>query len=169
MASHYPSRIAAATLAVFLSVFVGCSRNSSADASKPPSTPPATQPAKTPAPAPTPAPSAPKAGKTPTKPAPALTADTLAKVDGLLKEAKALNNDGVAARTAGKNDDARKKQSEASDKLEAVKTLTEKQWEWLQEAELGDWALTAEYTALAKVYDEISKLDKRIRMGGGTR
>lgn len=120
----------------------------------------------------TPAPvssSAGKQGKAPTKPAPALTAATVQKARDLLAEAKALSNEGVQARTAGNNELARQKQSAASDKCEAVKSMTATNWAWLEEAELESWTMPGEYVDLGKVYTDLLNLENRIRKGGGTR
>lgn len=120
----------------------------------------------------TPAPtstSAGKQGKAPTKPAPALTADTVQKARDLLAEAKTLSNEGVQARTAGNNELARQKQSAASDKCEAIKAMTATNWAWLEEAELEGWTMSGEYADLAKVYTDLLNLENRIRKGGGTR
>jgi hypothetical protein len=171
MALLNPSRITAAIVAASLFVFAGCSRAGNAEAPKTPAAGGSTtQPAKTPAPAPstvlTPAA---KPGKTPGKPAPTLTADTLAKATELVAAAKVLSNEGVKLRNEGKNEESRAKQSAASDKLEELKTLTKTQWAWQEEAELGDWALTGEYVALGNLYTEVGKLENQIRKGGGTR
>jgi hypothetical protein len=125
-------------------------------------------PVATPASAPAPASSS-KAGKTPTKPAPALSADTLQKSRDLLAEAKALSNEGVQARNAGNNELARQKQSAASDKVEAIKAMTAANWTWLEEAELEGWTMAGEYVDLAKLYTDLLNLENRIRKGGGTR
>lgn len=134
-------------------------------------TPSTTKPVAAPAAA-TPAPtstSAGKQGKAPTKPAPALAADTVQKARDLIAEAKALSNEGVQARNAGNNELARQKQSAASDKCEAVKAMTATNWAWLEEAELESWTMPGEYVDLGKVYTDLLNLENRIRKGGGTR
>jgi hypothetical protein len=99
-----------------------------------------------------------------------LSAETLQKATDLLAEATALSNEGVKLRNAGdNNEEARKKQSAASDKVEALKALTKTQWAWQEEAELGEWALPAEYVALGNLYTKVSKIENQIRKGGGTR
>jgi hypothetical protein len=128
----------------------------------------------TPAAAPTPAPApavaeGAKAGKPPEKPAPPLSAETLQKARELLAAATALSNEGTKARTAGNNEEARTKQSAASDKVEALKAMTKVNWDWQEHAEMGDWALPAEYVALGNLYTSVSKLENQIRKGGGTR
>ncbi|MFN9334804.1 MAG: hypothetical protein ACK6D1_19630 [Planctomycetota bacterium] len=137
--------------------------NAAAAATKPPAAAPAA-----PTPAPTPA-SAAKAGKAPTKPAPALSAAVLADARTLLADAKALSNDGVQARNAGNNELARQKQSAASDKVEAIKAKTAANWTWLEEAEIEGWSMTGEYADLGKLYTDLLGLENRIRKGGGTR
>ncbi|MBM3960423.1 MAG: hypothetical protein FJ306_00750 [Planctomycetes bacterium] len=133
--------------------------NAAAAATKPPVAAPA---------APTPAAAA-KAGKTPTKPAPALSAAVLADARTLLADAKALSNEGVQARNAGNNELARQKQSAASDKVEAIKATTAANWAWLEEAELEGWSTSGEYADLGKLYTDLLGLENRIRKGGGTR
>ena len=136
-------------------------------------TPSTTKPVAAPAAA-TPAPtststSAGKQGKAPTKPAPALAADTVQKARDLIAEAKALSNEGVQARNAGNNELARQKQSAASDKCEAIKSMTATNWAWLEEAELESWTMPGAYVDLGKVYTDLLNLENRIRKGGGTR
>ncbi len=141
------------------------------------------KPAATPTPTPTPAaqPKAPhqsaptqvaagaaKAGKTPTKPAPALTQDMLQKAASLLDEAKALSNEGVKVRNAGDSAGARTKQSQAKDKIDEVKALLAAPLRWQEEADLEDWAMPAIYSSLGKLYNEVSSLEKKVRMSGGT-
>lgn len=109
-----------------------------------------------------------RSGKTPGKPAPALTDAMLQQARGLLAEAKALCNEGVAARTAGDNQEARSKQALAKDKLDQIKAMLAAPAIWQEEAQLGDWAQPAEYVALEKLYNEVSKLEKQVRMSGGT-
>jgi hypothetical protein len=109
-----------------------------------------------------------RSGKTPGKPAPALTEAMLQQARGLLAEAKALCNEGVAARTAGDNQGARSKQSLAKDQRDQIKGLLAAPALWQEEAQLGDWAQPAEYVALEKLYNEVSKLEKQVRMSGGT-
>jgi uncharacterized iron-regulated membrane protein len=137
--------------------------NAAAAATKPPAAAPAA-----PTPTPTPA-SAAKAGKAPTKPAPALSANVLADARTLLADAKALSNEGVQARNAGNNELARQKQSAASDKVEAIKVKTAANWAWLEEAELEGWSTSGEYADLGKLYTDLLNLENRIRKGGGTR
>lgn len=137
-------------------------------------TPGAGTPAASAAAAPKPAPAPPvaetaKAGKPPKKPAPPLSAETLQKARELLAAATALSNEGTKARTAGNNEEARKKQSEASDKVEALKALTKVNWDWQELAEMEEWALPAEYVALGNLYTSVGKLENQIRKGGGTR
>jgi hypothetical protein len=109
-----------------------------------------------------------KAGKTPARPAPALTAAILQQTAQLLEEAKVLCNDGIKARTAGDNQAARDKQSAAKDKIDAAKQLITVPLGWQEEADMGGWAMPAEYSALEKLYGQLSSLEKRVRMSGGT-
>jgi hypothetical protein len=129
-----------------------------------PGTPPAN-----PTPAPAAGTFAAKAGKTPGRPAPPLAQTLLDQCFALLAQGKALSNEGVKLRLAGDNEQARAKQSAASDKVEEIKRLTTTNWAWQEEAELGDWALPAEYVRLGSLYTEIGKLENQVRKGGGTR
>lgn len=157
-------------VAVVIAVFVVMSGDKPADAKdtpKPPA-PAAVAPAAAPA-QPGATPAVAKAGKTPAKPAPALTPEMMQEARALLQQAKDLNNEGVKARTAGDNTTARAKQSEANDKLEALQKLIAAPLAWQEEADFGDWTQPAEYVALGKLFQEVSNLMKRVRMGGGTR
>jgi hypothetical protein len=123
-------------------------------------------------PSPSPAPTgtfAAKQGKPPARTAPPLPQSLLDQCRALLADAKKLSNEGVTLRNGGKNEEARAKQSAASDKIEEIKRLTKTHWSWQEEAELNDWALSAEYANLADLYTQVSKLDNQIRKGGGTR
>ena len=108
-----------------------------------------------------------KAGKTPGRPAPALTAATLSRVRELLQEAKAISNDGVRERTAGNNMKARAKQSEAKKKIDELKLLFADASEWQEEADMGDWEQPGAYVTLGKIWGEIARLQKKVRMSGG--
>ncbi|MFN3243147.1 MAG: hypothetical protein ACE37K_16725 [Planctomycetota bacterium] len=108
-----------------------------------------------------------KAGKTPDRPAPTLTQEMLQKAAGVIQEAKVLNNEGVRLRSAGDNQGSRAKNSEAKSKLDQVKEMLDAPLTWQEEADLEGWSMPAEYSALGNLYGELSKLEKRIRMGGG--
>ena len=108
-----------------------------------------------------------RAGKAPARPAPTLTAEMLQKANALVDEAKALNNEGTRLRNAGDNRGARAKNSEAKRKIDAAIASIEAPSVWHEEAELEEWAMPAEYVTLGHLYGRISKLQKRIRMGGG--
>ena len=75
----------------------------------------------------------------------------------------------VGTRGAGNNQEARDKQSAAKDKVDALKKVIDGPARWQEEAQMENWAQPAEYVALEKLWTEISKLEKQIRMGGGTR
>lgn len=128
-------------------------------------TPPAAKPA--PAAAPVQLANA-KAGKTPGKPAPSLTSDTLQQARTLLDAAKSSCNEGVKARTAGDNSKARELQSAAKAKIDEMQRLLKPALDWQEEAQLDDWAQPAEYVTLERFYVEVAKVEKMIRMNGGT-
>jgi len=108
-----------------------------------------------------------KAGKTPDRPAPTLTNEMLAKANGMIEEAKALNNEGVKLRNGGDNKAARAKQAEAKRKLDECIAFLEVPALWQEEADLEGWAMPAEYVTLGHLYVRIAKYQKRIRMSGG--
>ncbi len=159
--------IGVAVVGLLVVVFANRGNDAEAGGNQPVNPPPFATPAVTPTPAPAVSESS-RAGKTPTKAAPALTAETLQQARTLLGEAKALCNEGVTARTAGNNQEARTKQSAAKDKIDALKAMVAVPALWQEEAQLSDWAQPAEYVALEKLYAEVSKIEKQIRMGGGT-
>lgn len=107
------------------------------------------------------------AGKSPDRPAPALTQDTLNKMADLLAEAKSISNSGFALLKEGKNMAARTRQSEAKVKIDQIKALIEEPSLWYEEADMGDWSIPAEYVAMNKLYSKMSTLQKTIRMQGG--
>ncbi|MCU0864795.1 MAG: hypothetical protein MUC36_13485 [Planctomycetes bacterium] len=162
--------VGVAIAASLVVVFLATSGKKDTPAEPKPAVPAAAKP--TPAAAPSASPAialaGARAGKTPEEPAPGLTQDTLTKVRDLLQEAKKLSDEGVKARTAGDNQKARERQSAAKDKIEALQKMIEAPLRWQEKADLGSWAQPAEYVTLENLYGEVSKLEKRVRMGGGT-
>lgn len=108
-----------------------------------------------------------KAGKTPSRPAPALSHETLDQLDEILGRAKTHYNAGVMARNAGNNREARAEQAKAKAALDEWENLVSEQLRWQEEAEMEDWAQPAEYDILTRKYPSFSKLQKSVRMGGG--
>ena len=106
-------------------------------------------------------------GKTPDRPAPPLTQETLSAVSKLLAEAKALSDEGIKMRLGGDNRGCRAKQSQAKVKIDQLKSMIETQSLWQEEADMGDWAQPAEYVTLANIYIKIGRTQKTIRMQGG--
>jgi len=106
-------------------------------------------------------------GKTPDRPAPLLTQETLTKITELLAEAKAISNEGIKLTKSGSNPEGAAKQSEAKVKIDQLKAMIEEQSLWQEEADMGDWAQPAEYITLARIYATISRTQKTIRMNGG--
>jgi len=157
--------IGAIAIVVVVVIVVMMNGGGKDDAAKDPA-PVAAAPAPSPAPAPVPTGSA-KAGKTPARPAPALTQETLGKLDELFGKAKAAYNEGSTLRTAGDNAGARSKQAEAKALLDRWKQLVEAQLLWQEEAQMEEWAQPAEYAALERIYGPFAKLEKSVRMGGG--
>lgn len=160
--------IGVAVVGLLVVIFANSGNDATAGGNQPANQPTVATPVVAPTPAPATVSEASRAGKAPTKAAPPLTAETLQQARTLLGEAKALCNEGVTARTAGNNQEARTKQSAAKDKLDALKALVAVPALWQEEAQLSDWAQPAEYVALEKLYAEVSKIEKQVRMGGGT-
>ena len=107
------------------------------------------------------------AGKTPDRPAPALSQATLGKMRDLLAEATEISNAGMKLRLAGENMPARKKQSEAKEKIDEIKNLIAGPSGWYEEADMGGWSIPGEYVTMNRLYAKLSKLEKQIRMQGG--
>lgn len=92
-----------------------------------------------------------KAGKTPDRPAPAIDADKMAKAEKLFEEATAEWNEAQKQRKAGRpKTEWKPNLDRAWDKLEEQRALLEDYSDWYEEADLGDWAIPAEYEALTK-------------------
>src|SRR5690606_490935 len=111
--------------------------------------------------------SAAKAGKAPSRAAPALSQATLDEFNALVTKAKGFYNEGVKARTAGDNMGARDQQASAKDVLDEAQKLVAAQLLWQEEAQMEDWAQPAEYVTLEKLYAQYQSLTKKVRMGGG--
>ncbi|MEY4673234.1 MAG: hypothetical protein RL148_1018 [Planctomycetota bacterium] len=128
-------------------------------------------PAAAPAAAPAPVVSLPagsaKAGKTPGRPAPALTQETLGKLAQLEAQATVLFNESVTLRNGGDNMKAREAAGRAKDVLEQWNQLVEPNLLWQEEAQLGDWAQPAEYTQLEKLFGAYQTLNNKVRKQGG--
>ncbi|MGE3173261.1 MAG: hypothetical protein AB7O97_11605 [Planctomycetota bacterium] len=109
-----------------------------------------------------------KPGKTPTKPAPALTQDTLQELSDLLQQIKALRNEAVTARTGNADNQlARSKMGEAKELLDRWEQMIEPQLRWQEEAQMGDWAQPAEYLTLERLYASFQRFNNEVRKGGG--
>lgn len=108
-----------------------------------------------------------QAGKTPDKPAPAMTVEMLQEMRDGYQAAKKLSDEGIRLRKESKNMEARAKMAEAKVKIDAIKAMIDKQLTWQEEADFGDWAQPAEYTTMSAIYGKIARLDKTVRMNGG--
>jgi hypothetical protein len=166
MATRMTVSLSRIALVATFGMLAACGKSSSTTIPGPaPTAKPAAQPAAQPAAAPVS--SSAKAGKTPAKPAPALSADMIAQVRTLESQMKAHYNDGANARKTGDNSGAREHQAKAKDCLEKIDALIADQLLWQEEAEMEGWAQPAEYVEMAKVYGSVSTLAKMVRMGGG--
>lgn len=104
-----------------------------------------------------------KPGKTPDEPAPALTAQILAQADGLYEAAKIKWNDGQRLRKKGETKAYAEALQEAWTAIESMNKGLEPYTDWYELADLGGWAMPAEYVALAKRFDKYSKLEAKIQ------
>lgn len=104
---------------------------------------------------------------TPKTPAPALTAATLDQYEKLTDEVRTLYNEGSKLRTAGNNNDARAKQAQAKEKLDAMHELVAKYLLWQEEADMQNWIQPPEYARLTTLFQKAEKLDNLVRKGGG--
>jgi hypothetical protein len=156
-------------VAVLIGVLVmmsdGGNKASSEDSRKPAPTNPVSVPAAAPAAAPVN--SSAKSGKTPAEPPPTLTAAMLGQARELEAKMKAYYNEGSSARTSGDNAAAREKQALAKQTYDEIEKLLQPALLWQEKADLNDWAQPAEFVELAKFFNGVASLNKRVRMGGG--
>lgn len=166
--NHMPMVIGGVGLAVVVVLLVVMNSGGGTNPT-PANTPNPAPKAAAPAPAPNPVQlAAAKAGKTPSKPAPALTGEMLQQARALIDAATDSCNQGIKARSAGDNHKARELQSVAKAKLDELKKVLAKPLLWQEEAQFEDWAQPAEYMTLEKLFGEYAKLEKKVRMNGGT-
>jgi len=110
-----------------------------------------------------------KAGKEPTRPAPALTVEVLTKADAYYYKAKKMNDDGRRAQAAGKNKEFNALINDGWDTLEALDKSIETYTDWLAEADLEEWRLPPVYVKLQKRLNVYDKLRGRLRRVKGNR
>lgn len=89
-----------------------------------------------------------KAGTEPTVPAPALSADLMAKTDANYRKAKKMNDDGRRAQSKGNNKEFNKLINDSWDTLELILASLEANIDWLDEAELEGWRVPPAYVKL---------------------
>lgn len=106
-------------------------------------------------------------GKTPDRPAPPLTAATLAQLDDLHREAVEHYNDSVRARNGGDSVAARAAAGRAKEVLDRWQELVEPNLRWQEYADMEDWAQPAEYLELERRFQKYAELNKKVRMQGG--
>ena len=166
--NQMPLMLGGAGVLVLIVILVLSNKGGGDDTNDSGSNPSATQPEKqSAAPSPELSMASAKSGKTPDRPAPALTQDTLNKMNELYAEAKAISDEGMKLLGQGNNMDSRTKQSEAKVKVDQIKSLIEAPSSWYEEADFGGWAIPAEYETMNKIYGKVSRLEKTIRMNGG--
>jgi hypothetical protein len=155
----------AVLIAVFVMMSDGGSKAAADDTRKPSQANPVSAPAAVPS-AP-PVTSTARAGKTPAEPPPVLSAATLGQARELEAKMKSYYNEGVNARTSGDNAMARDKQALAKQTYDEIEKLLQPALLWQEKADLNDWAQPAEFVELARFYNGVAALNKRVRMGGG--
>ena len=159
--------VAAAAIGFF--ALSGGSKQPASESQKPAT--PAAAPAEKPAAAPASTPlsmSSAKQGKAPTKPAPALTQETLQQLSAMLDKAKTLRNESVTARVgSADNQAARAKMTEAYDLLQKWQEMIAPQLQWQEMAQMEEWSQPAEYMTLEKLYGTFQRLNNEVRRGGG--
>jgi hypothetical protein len=116
-----------------------------------------------------PAPAAPGKGRTPDKPAPPLSDETLAQLGRTCELARTLYNQSVTARAEGDVAAARSAAGEAAKVLEQWKALVRPNLAWQEDAQMGSWSQPAEYLRLERLYQQQAELTNKVRraMGGG--
>ncbi len=109
-----------------------------------------------------------KPGKTPTKPAPAITQAALDEANLHYRNAVDLWNKGSKARDAGDSTVYTDSLKEAFDEMEALRDALRSQTDWLDEADLEGWAIPADYEGLRRLlgpwdkhYQKVKKLKTR--------
>ena len=109
-----------------------------------------------------------KPGKTPTKAAPAITQAALDEANLHYRNAVELWNKGTKARDAGDSTVYTDSLKEAFDEMEALRDALRDQTDWLDEADLEDWAIPADYEGLRRLlgvwdkhYQKVKKLKTR--------
>lgn len=156
--------IAVVVVVVLIVMMKGGTKDSGGTTDKPQTPTPA---------APKPAPAAPssaaKPGKTPLKPAPVLTAETMQQCRDQQAKAQALYNEGSKARKDGDNATARDKMSQAKAIIDQINQTLAVPMEWQMLALEGDWTEPGEYVDLGKFVTALASLEKMVRMGGGTK
>ena len=106
---------------------------------------------------------APKAGKTPDRPAPTIDPASLALAQQHYDTAKDKVNEGERARQSGDSGTYTAALQVAFQELESQRDALRPFTDWLEEADMGDWALPAEYTALQRKLGEYDKLFQRVK------
>lgn len=159
--------ILAGAIIVLVAAYVGFNSGGGGDPTPPAEQPKAAQPAaKQEAPKPKPVVEAgsAKAGKPPKRPAPAIDERVYEKTDAWYDQARKLFEDGQKLRDKGDSNAFQKKMHEAWDIMEQIPPALDSYTTWEEEANMGNWAVPAEYDALRKRlarYDELRMKLKR--------
>jgi hypothetical protein len=114
------------------------------------------------APQPLPA-SAPRAGKTPDRPAPPLTAELFAELDAHYEVAKNHWNDALRAKNVGDHGTFADEAHAGWDAIEKLENAMSDQTYWLEEADLSGWELPGSYVTLQEKLATFDKLRQRIK------
>lgn len=101
-------------------------------------------------------------GSEPSRPAPAIDSAHLAAAEGHYERAKGLWNEGQTLRAKG--DDAwTGKVTTAFDEMQQCRDVLSPYTGWLEEADISDWRIPADYDALRKVLGRHDSLFSKIK------
>lgn len=104
-----------------------------------------------------------RAGKTPDRPAPSIAAADMQRAEEHYRAAVEKWNDSQRSRNAGDQTAYAQALDDAFEELqkqrEALRTYTD----WFEEADLGDWAMPAEYDVLQQKLDVYDRLYQRVK------
>ena len=104
-----------------------------------------------------------RAGKQPKTPAPPIQEADLRTADGHYQQAKALWASAQEKRTAGKNAEFQEYVHKAFAEMEKINVALGRYTDWMEEADLGGWAITAEYDALQRRLSRYDALRNTVR------
>jgi hypothetical protein len=105
----------------------------------------------------------PREGETPERSAPPIQEADLARAQQHYENAKQKWNEGQRARSSGDHETYVTATKEAFEEMEKQRDALRPYTDWYEEADLGDWAMPAEYGALQRRLDTYDRLYQRIK------